>query len=150
MAFSRWPLWASLVLLAGGLSWLAKQAVIVATATDGHANESAPIAFFYLLGGALLLVGSTGVGLWLTRRRGLIARVSAAILSPIAFIALYSVLDSIGKPLVGTRGPAYLPDEVGIIAAAVVALGLGVWLFTTSRRASDARSGTAGQSHLIR
>ena len=143
MTTTRWSTIASLMLIGGSVAWLAKQVAIAATATNGVANESGTIAVFYLLGWALLLTGATGVGLWLTRTRRLIARASAVVLSPVACFACIMLLDSIGKPLVGARGPAYLPDEVGIIAMAVLSLVVGLWLFRTTRQAGTVEPGAA-------
>ncbi|PLS83085.1 MAG: hypothetical protein CYG59_02340 [Chloroflexi bacterium] len=68
------------------------------------------------------------------RSQPTLPRLFAVLLSPLAFLAAFLLLDTAAKAIVGTRGPAYLPTEAGIAVAAVVWFILGAWLMLTLRR----------------
>lgn len=106
--------------LAGGAAWLVKFAVIAAVDPDAGAT-----AFFYILGVTLMAVGSIAIGMRLTAGRGNVAKVIAAVASPVAFFAAYLVLDGISKPLVGDSGPFWLAEEAGIALTGFVYLLVG-------------------------
>ena len=144
MTAQRWSLFAGLLTISGGVAWLAKFAVIVAT--NGRVFDSGAAAWFLRLGVICLVVGVSGFAIWLTRGRHRMLRLVAVVLSPITFFASFLLIDSVAKVVVGTRGPAYLPGEAGIAAVAVLWLGLGVWLLFAVCRAKpsiDARSTAA-------
>lgn len=63
----RWTSIAGAALTAGGVAWLSKIAVIVAT--SGRVTDTGAAGAFFLLGFVLLLIGSTGVGLSLTMNK---------------------------------------------------------------------------------
>ncbi|HEV2107923.1 MAG TPA: hypothetical protein VGR16_06650 [Thermomicrobiales bacterium] len=138
MTRERWITFGSIAATLGGLSWLAKMAVIIAT--DGEVNDEGAAAFFYILGAALMMIGSTAVGVLLAGRRPRWTLVVAVALSPIFFIISFSILDGVAKPLVGDRGPAYLQDEAGIVTTAVAWLILGISVLNASRGSDGARS----------
>jgi general stress protein CsbA len=117
---------------AGGLGWLAKLVVIIAT--DGAVVDEGAAAVFYLLGLALMIVGSMAGAVLLTYRRSRWIVTTAALLSPAVYFAAFIVLDGLAKALVGDRGPAYLRDEAGILATDIVALLVGTLIATRSRR----------------
>lgn len=137
MTRERWISIGSVAAALGGLSWLAKVAVIIAT--DGEVTDEGAAAFFYLLGVALMVIGSTAVGAMLAGRRMQLMLVMAIALSPIIFFISYAILDGIAKPMVGDRGPAYAEDEAGILMTGLAWLILGVGLFRTAHRSDDAR-----------
>lgn len=136
MTQQRWIEIGSIMAALGGLSWMAKVAVIFAT--DGKVNDEGAAALFYLLGVALMLIGSTAIGTMLAGRRSLLARVVAVALSPIIFVVSYAILDGLTKPLVGDLGPPYWGDEVGILATGLAWTLLGIGLFARARRSADA------------
>ena len=128
MTKERWISIAGTVLVIGGVSWLLKLAVIVAT--GGRVTDTGAAAVFYVLGLVLLLVGSTGLGLRLTINGTIAMRVLAVVLSPVVLFTSFVLLDSIGRAVVGDRGPDYVPDEAGILLAAVAWLALGYVLLS--------------------
>lgn len=132
MVRDRWIDIGSVAATLGGLSWLAKLAVIVAT--DGEINDEGAAAFFYLVGVALMVAGSTAIGVLLARRRARWVLAMAVALSPIIFFASFIILDGIAKPLVGDRGPAYFGEEAGILTTGLVWLVLGIGLLTATHR----------------
>jgi hypothetical protein len=136
MTRERWISIGSVAAALGGLSWLAKVAVIIAT--DGEVTDEGAAAFFYLLGVALMGIGSTAVGVLLAGRRSRWLVAVAVALSPIVYFVSYAVLDSITKPLVGDRGPAYAGDEVGILTTGLAWLMLGIGLLYTAHRSDGA------------
>jgi hypothetical protein len=133
MTVRRWSMIAACLSLAGGAAWLAKFAVIVAT--DGRVATTGAAAFFMRLGLACLFAGGTGVPLWLARRgpRGL--RAAAVLLSPVLVAGSLVLVGTLAARAVGSRGPAYLREEIGIVAVALVWLAAGAGLLTRVRRA---------------
>lgn len=132
MTRKRWIDIGSIAAALGGLSWLAKVAVIIAT--DGEVDDEGAAAFFYILGVALMAIGATAVGVFLAGRRSRWLVAVAVALSPIVFFVSYAILDGITKPLVGDRGPAYAGDEVGILTTGLAWLMLGISLLYTAHR----------------
>lgn len=109
---------------AGGLAWLSKLAVIAAT--DGRVNDTGAAAVFYLLGAVLLAVGAGCATLRLLRPRKRWTRVAALLPAPVVFFASFVALESLVKAAVGDAGPAWLEDEVGILATGAVWLATGL------------------------
>ena len=136
MKIRRWSNTAGWLLVSGGLAWLAKIAVIVAK--DGRELDTGAAAWLMRLGLVCLFVGVTGVGLWLARRYGTAARAVAVFLSPVALAASLLGLGTAAVSVLGTRGPAYLREEIGIVVGAVAWLAVGAWLLSATRRAAEA------------
>jgi len=131
--FDQWMKIATLALIAGASSWLVKLVVIVITdGADSGAGEAA-VAVFFLLGFVLLLSGSSAVGLWLTRGRGPVVRIAAALLAPVTFLVSWNLLDPVGEALVGDLGPNYVREESGILLNALLWLALGILVAAGSR-----------------
>lgn len=133
MKFTRVLAW---ILFAGGVSWLAKVGVIVWT--DGEVVDSGAAAVFYLLGVALLAVGSIALGLRVTRGRAPWLRALAGAASVAVLLVSISVLDTIAKAVIGDLGDAYMRDEHGIWLTALVWLMVAVALLRDRRGAVDA------------
>ncbi|HEU0245683.1 MAG TPA: hypothetical protein VFR38_01210 [Gaiellaceae bacterium] len=124
---------ATLALIAGASAWLVKLVVIVITdGADSGAGDAAA-AVFFLPGFLLLLIGSSAVGLWLTRGRGPVVRIVAGLLAPVAFLASMNLLDPIGEALVGDLGPDYAREEAGILLTALLWLALSILVAAGSR-----------------
>jgi hypothetical protein len=124
--FDQWMKIATLALIAGASSWLVKLVVIVITdGADSGAGDAAA-AVFFLLGFVLLLSGSSAVGLWLTRGRGPVVRIAAALLAPVTFLVSWNLLDPVGEAMVGDLGPDYTREESGILLNALLWLALGI------------------------
>ena len=131
-----WKLWiaiAGIALVVGGVAWLLKLWVIVAT--DGRVVATGAAATFFDLGFYSLIIGSTGVGLRLTMKLENSLRVPLAVVSPFAFFVLFGIfsgigyaLVAIGRLIVGDALPSYLLEEGGIFVSAVVGLVAGIWL----------------------
>ncbi|MGZ8379111.1 MAG: hypothetical protein ACXW61_04505 [Gemmatirosa sp.] len=132
----RWSGIAGRILLLGAAAWLAKIAVLVAD--DGRHLDTGAAAWLMRLGLVCLLVGATGVPLWLARRGPAAVRVAAVLLSPVVLAASLVGLGTLASAAVGARGPAYLAEEAGIVAAAAVWLAIGSWLLRQVRRAPAA------------
>jgi hypothetical protein len=144
MTVRRWSMIAACLSLAGGVAWLAKFAVIVAT--DGRVATTGAAAWFMRLGLVCLFAGGTGVPLWLARRgRGLL-RAAAVLLSPVLVAGSLVAVGTLATRAVGTRGPAYLHEEIGIAAAALVWLAIGAGLLARVRRAAARPFGAVGRA----
>lgn len=132
MTQKRWTRIGSIAAILGGISWLAKMAVIIIT--DGKVNDEGAAAVFYILGVTLMATGSTAFGIRLAHRRSSLLFVGAVVLSPVVFLVSFFVLDGIAQPLVINHGPAYWEDEVGIVVTALVWLLLGITLLKDTLR----------------
>jgi hypothetical protein len=53
----------------------------------------------------------------------------------VVFFFSFAVLGDVLKAAVGDRGPAYAGDEIGILVAALVWLGVGLWILARARQA---------------
>lgn len=133
---SLWKLWmaiAGMALVVGGVAWLLKLWVIVAT--DGRVVATGAAGAFFDLGLYSLIVGSTGVGLRLAMNQETSMRVVLAVVSSFVFIfafMMFSVfgyaLVAIGRVIAGDAVPSYMLEEGGIFLSAVVGLVVGIWL----------------------
>jgi len=131
-----WKWWiaiAGTALVVGGVAWISKLWVIVAT--DGRVVATGAAGAFFELGLYALMVGSTGVGLRLAINLENTLRVTLAVLSPVAFSILFGVflgigyaLVAAGRLIVGDALPSYLLEEGGIFISAVVGIVAGIWL----------------------
>jgi hypothetical protein len=151
---SLWKWWiaiAGTALVVGGVAWLLKLWVIVAT--DGRVVATGAAGTFFDLGLYSLMVGSTGVGLRLTMKLETSMRVVLALASPFVFFFLSGIflvigyaLVAIGRVIVGDALPSYLLDEGGIFISAVVGLGAGIWLVVdvVLRGVPDSTHGASG------
>jgi hypothetical protein len=140
---SLWKWWtavAGAVLVVGGVAWLLKLSVIVAT--DGRVVATGAAGAFFDIGFYSLLVGSTGLGLRLTKNeQNPVTRIAAAVGSPFAFVLSffafelvgYAALD-VGGAVIGGSLPDYLLGEAGIFISAVVWLAIGLALLFGSVR----------------
>ena len=116
MTRERWIHIAALLAVAAGAAWVAKFAVLVAT--DGE--DSAVASALYLLAVGLVLVGSTWIGTRIAGDRSRPVLALLIVLSPLAAFASYAVIDAVAKSITGDAGPAWLEDEVGILATGLV------------------------------
>ena len=124
-----WIAIAGTALVVGGVAWLLKLSVIIAT--DGRVVATGAAGAFFDLGFYLLLAGSTGLGLRLAMNQEPSMRVVLAVASPFAFVFLFAIFSSIGYAIlaiVGDALPGYLLEEAGIFISAVVWLVVGIWL----------------------
>ena len=151
---SPWKWWTTIagtLLFIGGVAWILKLWVIVAT--DGRVVATGAAGAFYDLCLYLLMVGSTGVGLRLAMNQEPSMRVVLALASPLALFFLFAIflvigyaLVAIGRVFVGDALPSYLLEEGGIFISAVVGLVAGTWLvaYAVPRGAAQGTRGTSG------
>ena len=149
---SLWKWWiaiARIALVVGGVAWLLKLWVIVAT--DGRVVATGAAASFLEGGLVLLVVGSTGIGVRLMMSQEPSMRVVLAVASPLVLLgvgyALGGVIGGailvIGGAIAGVAVPGYLLAEAGTLGLAVIGLVAGVWLVVYVVRRGAAR-GTSG------
>jgi hypothetical protein len=152
---SPWKWWiaiAGTTLIAGGIAWLSKLWVIVAT--DGRVVATGAAARFLELGLILLIVGSTGIGVRLMMNQEPSMRIVLALASPLVFLGGgyvvgegigYAIL-VVGGALTGAVVPSLLLAEAGILGLAVIGLVAGVWLvaYAVARGAAQRTRGTSG------
>jgi hypothetical protein len=109
--------------VAGSVAWLAKMAVIVAT--DGRVMTTGAAAWLMRAGLLAWALAGAAAAVRLAYRRGMAARVAAALVSPVAVGATLVTLGTLSAAAVGTRGPAYLRDEFGIVVVGALGLAAG-------------------------
>jgi hypothetical protein len=133
---SLWKWWTAIagtILIVGGVAWLLKLWVIVAT--DGRVVATGAAGAFFDLGFYSLIVGSTGLGVRLTRNQEPTLRGVAAVGSMAAFFLAFSLFSAVGYAalavggaVIGVSLPGYLLEEAGIFISAVVWLAIGLAL----------------------
>ena len=113
----------------------------VIVATDGRVVATGAAGAFFDIGLYSLLVGSTGLGVRLTRNQEPALRGVAALGSPVVFVLAFALFSAVGYAvlavggvLVGTSPPGYLLEEAGIFISAVVWLAIGLALLFGSVR----------------
>jgi hypothetical protein len=136
MKNNRWITITAAAATAGGLAWLSKLAVIAVT--DGRVEDTGAASAFFLLGAVLLAVGAGCVTLRLLRPRARWTTVAAVLPAPIVFFVSFIVLESLAKAAVGDAGPAWLEEEVGILATGAVWLATGLTLLRGSYTQAEA------------
>ena len=134
MTIRGWTNTAGWILLVGAAAWLAKIAVI--WSNDGRDLDRGAAAWLMRIGMVGLLLGSTAIGLWTARSAGAVTRAIAVVLSPAVLAASTFAIGTVATTLLGGRGPAWLPEEIGIVAAGAVWLAVALWLLSRVRRAS--------------
>jgi hypothetical protein len=151
---SLWKWWmaiAGIGLIVGGVAWLLKLWVIVAT--DGRVVATGAAGAFFDLGFYSLLGGFTGLGLRLVMNQETSMRVVLAVASSLVFFPAFIVFSvigyapvAIGRLIAGDAVPAYLLEEGGIFISAVVGLVAGIWLLAgvAQRRAARGTGVTSG------
>lgn len=129
------------VLAAGGFCWVVKFVVIAAT--DGAVSGTADTATAALYIGAVLLMvlGSASLAVALLSGRHVALRIAGAIGGLVGWAVGYSVIEVVAKAVVGTTDPAWLGEEIGIVATGAVLMTLGLLLFRrpTSTYALESR-----------
>jgi hypothetical protein len=115
---------AAVAWLVGGVAWVVKLTLILA---NGGANTDEGIVAVAFLGGvaALVVAGGTS-GFTLLRRWGTWVAVVGIPVGAAATLVSINVIDGVLQPIVPASG--WFDEEVGILGAAVVALGLGLAL----------------------
>lgn len=108
----------------GGAAWTVKFLVILA---DGGGDAGGLTAVLYVAGVALMFAGSVFVAGLAARGRGLLVLVPAIVLSPLLVFVSYALLEGAAQAVVGDAGPAWLEDEVGVLATGVFWLAAGLW-----------------------
>ncbi len=121
MDTDRWTAISAACGVAGGASWLAKVAVLLAQ--QGSGGVDVPL---FGAGLGLLLVAATGVGLAMSRGRPTWARVVAVMLAPAVALGLFVLVQIVTEPL-GGLVPEHVKAEYGIVLAAVAGIVAGVW-----------------------
>ncbi|CAN5267502.1 hypothetical protein BH18ACT10_BH18ACT10_05760 [soil metagenome] len=134
-----WIAVAGTALFLGGIAWLAKLSVVVAT--DGRVTATGAAGAFFTLGLALILIGSTGAGLRLTMGGEPMSRIAGIVLSPVLFVAAFMILQgvvvglvTVAQAIVGGLGPDYVREEAIILLTAVVSLVVGTMLLAGAVR----------------
>ncbi|OKL40629.1 hypothetical protein A3841_12250 [Pontibacter flavimaris] len=122
-------------MIGGTLAWAIKLAVIVAT--NGRIITSGAAAFFMATGIVLLLIGSTGIGYYLSRNRRMLVRAIAIILSPALVFGSFILIGMVTNPLLQNSSIWYAQQEAPIGVGVIVYMLVGYFLFRSGRRDSN-------------
>lgn len=141
---SLWKWWifiSGTFLVVGGVAWILKLWVIVAT--DGRVVATGAAGAFFSLGLFSLLFGSTGLGVRLAMNQEPALRVGAAVGALLAFFISFAIFTGVGYAMLAVGGaiagispPGYLLEEMGILISAVVWSAIGAMLVVGSVRKS--------------
>lgn len=139
---SLWKWWiviSGTILVVGGVAWILKLWVIVAT--DGRVVATGAAGAFFDLGFYSLLIGSTGLGVRLAMKQEPAICVGAAVGALLAFFVSFAIFSgvgyailAVGGALLGTSPPSYMLEEMGILISAVVWMLIGTILVIDSVR----------------
>ncbi|MER2998697.1 hypothetical protein [Pontibacter populi] len=132
LLFSRWVQVAGLLLIGGAVAWAIKLAVIIST--NGEIITTGAAALLMKIGMVLLLVGSTGIGYYLTINRGVLLRVLAIILSPALVFGSFLLFGMLTSPLFKNSSISYAQEEAPIAVAVIVYLAVGFLLYRSGKR----------------
>jgi hypothetical protein len=124
----KWMRWGVWMFALGGAVWVLKVTLITANHLMGRNVDSFGVPVLYVVAVSLLAMGATAVGAALLRHYPAWAQVLGAAVAIPALIFLYQGIDAVLKGLFGDAGPAWLPDELGIVATGALCLVGGVLL----------------------
>jgi hypothetical protein len=127
-ALRRWIRWGVWVFALGGALWVVKVTLITANHLMGRDIDSFGVPVLYIAAVTLLASGATAVGAALLRHYPGWAQLLGAVVAIPALIFIYQGIDAVLKGLAGDVGPAWLPDELGIVATGALCLVGGVLL----------------------
>jgi len=115
-------------LAAGGFCWVAKFVVIAATdgAVSGTPEAATPI--LYISAVTLMALGMASLGVALLAGRHVALRVAGAVGGLVAWAISYQVIEGIAMAIVGDTDPAWLGEEIGIVATGAVLMTIGLLL----------------------
>ena len=133
-----WITAAAAAAVTGGLCWVAKQGVIVATvpSTGGPPPESLLIAVFYLAGAALMAVSASGLVAYVTVGRPMVLRVAATLVSPLIFWGIYTLVDMIVDAVAGPDAGWWWPGEGAILLTGLLFAAAGAVALVRRRTAA--------------
>lgn len=119
---------AAAVLAAGGLCWVAKFVEIAATdgALSGMPETVAGV--LYITAVTLMALGMAGLGVALFSGRHLVLRVAGALGGLGAWVLSYVVIETIAQAIVGDTDPAWVGEEIGIVATGAILMSIGLLL----------------------
>jgi len=124
---------ASSAAVVGAVAWLTKVGMIWANGGANTDKGLVGVMFFVGLAGVVVALAAAGYTLvdtapvWL---RGIVV-----VATPVLVLIVWQLLDQAIKAVYTEEG--WLRDEINIVLAAVLALGLGAWALTRRRRSED-------------
>lgn len=141
MDAQRWIKIGAVATIIGGVAWLLKVLVLVLA---GGVEGPPDLALFYV-GALLLLIGATGIGLWLVRPRSRATQVATVIVSIVALLVGFVALTMLTEAIFGAGTLA--GGEGGIIVVALLGLCVGGLVLRRASRTSPA-TGVANGSRV--
>jgi hypothetical protein len=126
LILSNWTQIAGLILISGAVAWAIKLIIIIST--NGRIINTGAAAFFMTAGLLMLILGSTGIGLRLSRGRHVFLQGLAVVLSPALMFGSFILFSTITNPLLTGSSIGYAQEEAPIGLAVIVYLIVGYFL----------------------
>ncbi|MGB9013226.1 MAG: hypothetical protein WCB95_10285 [Aeromicrobium sp.] len=122
----------AIALAIGGACWVLKFVVIAGTdgAVSGLPLTAASV--LYIGAVSLMAFGMAGLAVAALARRHVAIRVVGAVGGLVAWVLTYMVVEGIAQALTGNTDPAWLGEEIGIVATGAVLMTLGLVLLRSS------------------
>lgn len=120
------------VLAVGGLCWVAKFVVIAATDGAVSGMPDTATSILYVTAVTLMALGMASLFVALLAGRHVALRVVAAVGGLVAWVVSYMVIEGVAQAIVGDTDPAWLGEEIGIVATGAVLMTVGLLLARTS------------------
>ena len=133
--FSSWTQVAGVLLMSGALAWALKLTVIIST--NGRIIDTGAAALFMKIGLLTLVVGSTGIGNYLSNNKAILWRALAILLSPVVVFGSFLLIGTLLAPLFQHTGIWYAPQEAPIAAIVLIYAVIGYLLFRTTPRMAN-------------
>jgi hypothetical protein len=124
---------ASIAAVLGGIGWLAKVGLIW---LGGGDTDSGLVTILGVAGWALFALALAAAGYTLVEKAPVWLRAVVAVAMPLLVLMVWVLLDQGIKAVY--PGESWLRDEVSVLVAAVIAIGLGFWGFGRHRPESSA------------
>lgn len=115
-------------LAAGGFCWVVKFVVIAATDGAVSGMPDTVTSVLYISAVALMAIGLASLGVALLSGRHIALRVVGAFGGLVAWWLSYMVIEGIAKGIVGDTDPAWLGEEIGIVATGAILMTVGLLL----------------------
>lgn len=124
---------ASTAAVIGGVGWLLK--VFLIWFNGGENTDSGAVLLTSVLGWAALFVALAAAGYTLVERAPVWLRGVVALATPLLVLMVWELMDQAIKSVY--PGSSWLRDEVSVLVAGLIAIGMGLWGFTRHRPYED-------------
>ncbi len=122
----------AIALAIGGACWVLKFVVIAATDGALSGLPATATSILYIGAVSLMASGMAGLSVAVLAGRHVAIRVVGAVGGLVAWVLTYMVVEGVAQALTGDTDPAWLGEEIGIVATGAVLMTLGLLLLRSS------------------